>query len=500
MIPDCYQLMPKEKFEGWGLKAVFKGMDLTIDGKKVSQINDENGKDILNELKQDEYYKANPKLFAQAVTDFFRREKGDIDLVFNGYPPEKLLQSDKKTLKIMGGKVTDCNEKPKNLCIDSMKLFNEWLESYCESPTKTLEVKSLTPPAPAIVPPPAPPPPAPPPEALAPPGPALVPPPPAPAPLVPALVPLQPAEAKGSGKAPQTDQKKKQEEKEKEIFKAFTDHIDLRFELLNKLLKDPNKIAIIPGSKNGDVIYCAFANGLAKDQWRDECCGGDQERGNKMAEECHQHFKAKSQELFGRYGKQVLFGNVGMEDVVGQFLPQFPVGINYKEFDNYYGRGLPGSKKSYVNLSGKEKGKLIIQYQRLCAQLEVEDKNKVADTKNLAPKDLDAEIQRYQTTLFGVDGVLHGKTFIHVWGANVENFNNTENNYKSGGGQSAAFNNQVLGVFGICSTPHLYKHTEAQQNALKAPCNTHGTLGGPSSSPGSSYVKGRALAGGLGHG
>ena len=155
MIPDYYQLMPKEKFEGWGLKAVFNGMDLTIEGKEVSQINDENGKDILNELKQDEYYKANPKLFAQAVTDFFRRATGDIDLFYNGHPSEKLLQTEKKTLKIMGGKVTDCKEKPRNLCIDSMKLFNERLESYCESPTKTPEVtppkkdnKTLAPPLP----------------------------------------------------------------------------------------------------------------------------------------------------------------------------------------------------------------------------------------------------------------------------------------------------------------------------------------------------------------
>jgi hypothetical protein len=252
---------------------------------------------------------------------------------------------------------------------------------------------------------------------------------------------------------------------------------------LNKLLKDPNKIAIIPGSKNGDVIYCAFANGLAKDQWRDECCGGDQERGNKMAEECQEYFTKKSSALEKLYTNRVLFGNVGMQES-DRFLPQFPVGGGVASYNALFNNNDTG-----------DEGKLISQYESLCKQVKIEDKIK----DNVALND-GKKIKAYQDLLFGKDGALAGKTFIHVWGANVENFNNTKGNYKSGGGQSAAFNDQVLGVFGICSTPHLYKHTEAHQNALKAPCNTHGTLGGPSSSPGSSYVKGRALAGGLGHG
>ena len=46
ITPDRFQLKPEGPFEGWGLKAVFKGMDLTIEGKEVSQILNINGKDI----------------------------------------------------------------------------------------------------------------------------------------------------------------------------------------------------------------------------------------------------------------------------------------------------------------------------------------------------------------------------------------------------------------------------------------------------------------------
>ncbi len=182
MTPDNFQLKPKGPFEGWGLNAVFKGMDLTIEGKEVSQIFDIKGKDILSELKKDPYYQDKPKLFAQAVVYFFRREGRDVQLVYNDNSKQDLSQNQKKLKKIAKDKVEDCNDNANLYPIDTPELFLNRVKSYSQSTTKTLEVKS--------------PPPAPPPEAPAPPGPALVPPPPAPAPLDPALpapAPLDPA-------------------------------------------------------------------------------------------------------------------------------------------------------------------------------------------------------------------------------------------------------------------------------------------------------------------
>ena len=299
------------------------------------------------------------------------------------------------------------------------------------------------------------------------------PPPPAGPSLVPPPAPQPPAEAKGGGKAPKTDRGKKQEE---EIFQAFIKHIDLRFTLLNKLLlEDPKKIAIIPGSIQEDgKISCAFANYRAISQWVTECCGGNQEDGKKMATRCQDHFTEKSRELLKKHVKQVLFGHVGMQKS-DKFLPQFPVG---------------GGKASYEALFNNndtgDEDKLISQYESLCRQTETKDTVK----DNATFRNDGEKIKAYQDLLFGEGGALADKTFIHVWGANVENFNNTEGNYKGGGGQAAAFKDQVLGVFGICSTPHNYKHDNMNhRNALKANCNTHGFLVAPSPNPKSSPIR-----------
>ena len=75
-------------------------MDLKIEGKEVSQILDERGNDILPELKKT--FKDDPKLFAHAVTDFFRRAEGDIDLVYNDTTTKKLHKANKKSIKIGG--------------------------------------------------------------------------------------------------------------------------------------------------------------------------------------------------------------------------------------------------------------------------------------------------------------------------------------------------------------------------------------------------------------
>ena len=546
ITPDYYQPKPLGIFKGWGLEAVFKGTDLTIEGKKVEQIFDNEGRDILAELKEEKFVKDNPELFAYAVTYFFRKEEGNIDIVYSGGEKKNLSSLDKKNWQIdKEGNPQEVKKEIPDIVIDNIdteEYFKKRFEAYCNSPTKAPEeIPDLYQPMPkgpfegwgleAVfkgmdlkiegnkvekilnakgedilarikktsndhqsftreivaffrkdqgnitlkynngdpdrilfekdrrVINEAPPPPA---------GPSLVPPP----------APQPPAEAKGGEKAPQTDQEKKEEE----IFKAFTDHIDSRFTLLNKLLKeDPNKIAIIPGSiqKDGN-IFCAFANGLAVDQWIKQCCGGNKDRGEKMAEACRQHFTDKSTELLGKYKDRVLFGNVGMQKS-DKFLPQFPVGGGVASYNALFNNNDTG-----------DEDKLILQYESLCKQAKTKDtvKDNTAFTNG-------EKIKAYQAKLFGKDGALADKTFIHVWGANVKNFNNTKGNYKGGGGQAAAFNDQVLGVFGICSTPHLYKH-DIDYNALMATCKTHDT---PSKNPASPRVRGRApiIADAIGH-
>ena len=139
IIPDYYQPKPNSQFRGWGLKAMFNGMDLTIEGKEVIQILDESGNDILAELKQT--FKDDPKLFAYAVIDFFRRAEEDIDLVFNGHPNKKLSQSDKRTLEIKGDEVTDVTIYHPGSPIDTEKFLGERLKLYFNnSATKTPEV------------------------------------------------------------------------------------------------------------------------------------------------------------------------------------------------------------------------------------------------------------------------------------------------------------------------------------------------------------------------
>jgi len=44
-------------------------------------------------------------------------------------------------------------------------------------------------------------------------------------------------------------------------------------------------------------------------------------------------------------------------------------------------------------------------------------------------------------------------TYIHVWGANSGNFNNTDSEKIGGSGQAAAMNDQTIGVFGVCTMP-----------------------------------------------
>ena len=144
ITPDYYQPKPRGIFKGWGLEAVFKGTDLTIKGKKVEQIFDNEGRDILAELKEEKFVKDNPELFAYAVTYFFRKEGGDINIVYADKSNEILSKNNKKNWRIdEEGNPQEVKEEIKFLGvfdIDTEEYFKKRLEVYCNSPTKTPEV------------------------------------------------------------------------------------------------------------------------------------------------------------------------------------------------------------------------------------------------------------------------------------------------------------------------------------------------------------------------
>ena len=404
IIPEYFQPQPKVPFKGWGLKAVFNGLNLTIQGKEVSQIHDKDGKDILEGLKK--AFKDDPKLFAYAVIDFFRRAEGDIDLVYNGLPQEKLFKRNKKIFEIKDNEPIEMKTDNADISAnDNADLLIKRFETYSnDSANQAKEILTKS---------------------------------------------------------------------DKEVLGVFKEHINHRFKLLDQLLaNDPNKIAIIPGSKLGDKISCSFANGLAVNQWKDHC-GGDKDRGDKMANRCRELFTQKSQELEKKYPKQVLFGHVGMRKS-SKFLPQFPVG-----------GGEASYKALFENNETGDEHKLISQYESLYEQLGIKDEVKDVH-KN---KKLDEKIIEYRKLLFEQDDApLANKIFIHVWGANVGNFNNTTGNYQGGSSQAAAFKDQVEGVFGICSTPIGYDNTKKAD--LMADCKTHRDLvaKSPSPSPGSPVI------------
>jgi hypothetical protein len=405
IIPEYFQPQPKVPFQGWGLKAVFNGLNLTIQGKEVSQIHDKDGKDILEGLKK--AFKDDPKLFAYAVIDFFRRTQENINLVYKDETKEELNKYKKKSIKIVDGKVQVQSASEDMTETDNVNLFIDRIKSYSDnSATKASTKVILT-------------------------------------------------------------------KSDKEVLGVFKEHINQRFELLGQLLaNDPNKIAIIPGSKGGDEISCSFANGLAVNQWKDHC-GGDKDRGDEMANRCRELFTQKSNELEKKYPKQVLFGHVGMRKS-SKFLPQFPVG-----------GGEASYKALFENNETGDEHKLISQYESLYEQLGIKDEVKDVH-KN---KKLDEKIIEYRKLLFEQDGApLANKIFIHVWGANVGNFNNTTGNYQGGSSQAAAFKDQVEGVFGICSTPIGYDNTKKAD--LMADCKTHRDLvaKSPSPSPGSPVI------------
>ena len=151
------------------------------------------------------------------------------------------------------------------------------------------------------------------------------------------------------------------------------------------------------------------------------------------------------------------------------FLPQFPVG---NDCDTLLQNKDSGDEKD-----------LVRKYESLCKHLNIEDKIKNEE------KTCDKKIIEYRKLLFKQDDApLANKIFIHVWGANVNNFNLEENKETVGGGQADAFKNQVLGVFGICSTPLGY--LDAKKTVLMADCKTHRALvaKSPSPSPGSPVI------------
>lgn len=251
-------------------------------------------------------------------------------------------------------------------------------------------------------------------------------------------------------------------------FKNIKEHIEERFKLLEKQLSSDtsNAIIVIPGSYDANGTFKhELGTGYAPKQW-----------GNKIySDEIKDFIEKKIITLRSNHSGKVFFGNIGTETVKilnddgslkQTFYPQFPVGDQndqtWDEFEKKF-------KKNIEQISDGDKKALIKNYET-----------------NLGWNDISkAPIHYTAVSIFGDDAKLDhilthlktnftDKSFIHVWGANANNWNCSLNSWKGGGGQATAFKTQERGVFGITTTP------VAGSKDLMKPCKTYGA---PSAEP-----------------
>jgi hypothetical protein len=125
-------------------------------------------------------------------------------------------------------------------------------------------------------------------------------------------------------------------------------HIDLRFELLNELLTNNDKIiVIIPGSCTLKDGYYYFEHSLGTDIAQTQWKGIDLE---KAGAECIEYIGKKIDTLIDAFrlpltgGQRVLYGNIGTKpDENETFLPQFPL----------YAEGLENLKTLFSGLKNE---------------------------------------------------------------------------------------------------------------------------------------------------
>ena len=437
IIPEILQLKPKIAFKGWGKKIEFKDGKILIDDQEVKEIKNDQDVDVIKELRNDfpqDSSKQDRPLFKHAVIDFFRNAD-KVTLVYDNKTEEKLEQVQKETL----------------ICKDTSKLFekvvgNPQVDVFDTSELMLDRVKAHSKKTVGVGD-----------EARA-------------GGKAGAKVPLD----KELTKTPETIEGKKQ------ALEEIKQHLDTRFDLLNKMLKeDPNAIVVIPGFINdlGNEVY-SLGTGLAVGQWSD----------TNLLQECQDHIKAKINDLKTNHRDQILLGNIGNQisqktDSKGvaeeYFLPQFPI---WEDEISY----VRDASKDQVKLKLAE-DRLIESYNSMCANLKID----LSTVPAKASDNQDDIIKAYQKLLFinNTKDRAHkphfdGKKFIHVWGANCGNFNNAIGDPINGGGQAEAFKKsdeqgnklgQKFGIFGIVTT--IYNYDASQFG------NADKTYGSPSPSP-----------------
>jgi hypothetical protein len=436
IIPDRYQLNPKQPFKGWGKKIEFKEDGIIfIDGEKVKEILDKDKKDIIVKLGRD--FKGNDKLFNLAVIDFFRRAD-EVTLKYVDNDDIVILKNDdRKTLKCDGqaGKARAVNDSEfKEDDVDTQELLEGRVESYSKAITA---IRNATTSVPAI---------------------------------------------KAS---PQVHQKDKGGDVTKnDMLEEIKKHLDTRFKVLDEVLqKDKDAIVVIPGyidKTNGTEVY-SLGTGLAKDQWKDPI----------LLKECQDHIKTKINDLKKTNENRILLGNIGEvptfkfngSKVTGVYLPQFPV----------WNSGIFSYSDPIVDdpkILDKSKKNLIENYKSLCDKIQVDHSS--ANSEN----DDDAKITEYRRILFEGSGPLANKKIIHIWGANCDNFNKDEGGVFKGGGQAEGFseNKQKLGGFPLITTILSYDQgkIKSQDKVCDELCK-HFNLQPPKPGP----SPGGAIAGGV---
>lgn len=263
-------------------------------------------------------------------------------------------------------------------------------------------------------------------------------------------------------------------------FENIKKHIEERFKLLEGQLSvaNSNKIIVIPSyydDKTGQFQH-SLATGYAVGQW-----------GNKIySDEIKDIIEQKIAKLRVSNPGKILFGNIGTETVKifnndgslkRTFYPQFPVGAQtWDDFEKKF-------RENIKNISEDDKKALITNYETnldlfnnplylVSSATTVFSGNNIEDTKLIF-------------ILNHLKNTYQDNNFIHVWGANNDNWNNDLGQWGGGDGQATAFKANKDGVFAIATTP------VAGTKNLMDKCKIYGA---PSTHPLHPQASGKAVA------
>jgi hypothetical protein len=249
-------------------------------------------------------------------------------------------------------------------------------------------------------------------------------------------------------------------------FENIKEHIEERFKLLEKQLKDSNTIIVIPGyyDDKAKQFQHSLATGYAVGQW-----------GNKIySDEIKDIIEQKIDELQVRNPGKIFFGNIGTETVKifnndgslkRTFYPQFPVGAQtWDDFEKKFRANIMNMTQQKEE---KEKKALITNYE---TNLNFPGFS-ITNPFYFAKPDDD----KLNDILNHLKNTYQDNKFIHVWGANAKNWNSDIGQWGGGDGQATAFKANKDGVFAIATTP------VAGTKNLRDICKIYGTP--PSAKP-----------------